>query len=54
MIEIIISVIIQIATIINGGDADKKPIEQDKDKKAKTEQNSDTTPADGGQSGWEG
>lgn len=51
MIEIIVAIILQITTIIGGGDSEKAKAEQKaKEQKAKTEQNSN---ADGGAGNWD-
>lgn len=51
MIEIIIAVILQITTILGGGDSEKEVAEKDAKEKAKKEQ---TVKATGGTGNWEG
>ncbi|MBC5774938.1 hypothetical protein H8S95_12750 [Pontibacter sp. KCTC 32443] len=49
MIEIVVAIILQITTILGGGDSDKEKAEQkEKEAKAKTEQSA----AEGGAGNW--
>ncbi|MEJ8755737.1 hypothetical protein WG947_01905 [Pontibacter sp. H259] len=55
MIEIIVAIILQITTIIGGGDADKsKEVPQDKAKTEKPVKGASEADAEGGSGTWEG
>lgn len=55
MIEIIIAIIIQISTIVGGGDlAEEKGQNKEKDKTEKSSKDASSGAAEGGAGNWEG